>query len=504
MSSPSPALPLDILTTIIEDLSPSIPAELHTLRSLALSSKLLTPLCQRVIFKRVDLRNRYRIRRQYKPGMTGPGELVKPFARLVSSPSSKHIGSYVLHLSYKAYGSDMSDGAPSTILSSLTALRSLHFSWFPEDRPFDFNTLSTGPKKLFRDAIEAQLRSEHLLQVTTLNIRNFPFGVFVDRASLIDLVEEAPLTVQLSIVSLKPALSIQPCIQLRHYALGSISWPRRILDVDIGGGKMCLQPPSVGIPPLDVSSTKRALICVKEQINSVEAEKVIRCAKGGIEELSYQVTEASSFRGLAQALLSSSSSSSSSSTLVYSSSSPYLLLTTLELSHTSDSERDPLSYIADELALLSSGSSSSFTSSITASADTPHLSATLPHLHTLSLSLMLLLAHAPLPAKSLRKLDELLSDRRRFPSLKTLSIEITVIKRRRWSANGESEDEDEGASSPSSEREGSLQALLIGVFDERKVQAVLDHLKARHLASLPRLMGMQSEGVVEVQYNSIW
>ena len=117
---------------------------------------------------------------------------------------------------------------------------------------------------------------------------------------------------------------------------------------------------------------------------------------------------------------------------------------------------------------------------------------------------MLRLAHAPLRAKSLRKLDELLSDRRRFPSLKMLSIEITVIKRQRWNANGESVDEDEGASSPSSEGEGTLQALLIGVLDERKVQAVLDHLKARHLASLPRLMGMQSEGMVEVHYNSLY
>ncbi|PPQ86994.1 hypothetical protein CVT26_005460, partial [Gymnopilus dilepis] len=554
---PSPALPLDILATIIESLSPSLPADLHSLRSLALSSRLLTPLCQRVIFKRIDLRNRYR--RRYKPGIGSGGgvSLIKAFAELVSSESSRHIGAYVLHLSYQAHDADIADGTLaqlSTILSSLPSLRSLHFSWIvPGNRTFDFNTLITDPDsstKLFRDALESQLRSAHLLQLTVPNMRNFPFSSFVDKAAVVDLVEEAPFSVQISIVSPKPTPCLQPSIHLRQYALGSISWPRRILDVSIAG-QTCLRPPSVGIPALDVSSTKSALICVKEQINVVEAEKVLRCAKGGIEELSYEVAEASWFRGLSHALLSTGSPGSTSTlTSNSASSSPSLQLTTLELSHTSDSDPDPLVHITDELALLSSpsASSSSSSSSIATPGDASHSGSTLPHLHTLSLALVLSMTHAPLPPSSLSRLDELLSDRRRFPSLRTLSVEITVIKRGRWDENEDSRaptgDENGGeAASPSpaspppppSESESGgddpevvteatntgegasadananasetpADTLPVGALDfqeaeqrheelsqthhQLRVLRVLDELKARHLASLPRLVSM--------------
>ncbi|PPQ82659.1 hypothetical protein CVT26_001543 [Gymnopilus dilepis] len=539
----SPALPLDIFTTIIEFLGPfEVEVEvdddddLHALRALSLSCKLLTPLCQRAIFKRVNLCNR----RLYNPRSWGPAPLIQPFAELVSSSTSKHLGTYVLHLSYQAQGGEWTSFYLSTILPSLTSLRSLHFSYIVhENRPFDFNYLITDTNPhapAFRNALEAQLRSTHLLQVTVPNMRNFPFRAFVDKASLIDLVEDAPFSVELSVVSLKATPEVSLYIPVRRYAVGSISWPRKIPDVSIAG-QTCLSPPSVGIPPLDVSVTKSVSICVKEQINVVEAEKVIRCAARGLEELNYEgtfgsfciwrhcyvelhttffnlyffffaVKEAPWLCGFAQALLSSSTASAS------------LSLTTLVLSHTSDSDPDPLSYITDELALLSSNPT---TSNPTSTTPHPSLTSTLPHLHTLSLSLTLSLTHAPLPAKSLHKLDEVLSDRRRFPCLKELCIDITVIKRGRWdeNANRNGTGEEEGASPPIllplsssdasvvavdatradanrhvSGRTAHVEAVDVQAVDvqeaeeekeARFVQSLLDDFEAQHRACLPRL-----------------
>lgn len=295
-------LPLDIFSVIIEQLDANIHDELETLKALSLTYHVLLPICQKIIFRHIDFRSRER---------NVTTHITKFDSLLISSP---HLASYVLSLSYFGHHEDLehTSSAMGRILSSLTRLRSLHLSLLPAGIPwmdewklewmhggegwyFDWSTLLDNPSAAdFCDAIDKVLRSDHLVHLHIRNMKNFLFSSFVDKGQLLDITEDGPLSIELQIaIPVTGKLSPQSYLKPQNYSLRTRELPvRKMLEVTVGD-HIYLCSSKSGIPPLDLSSTKVALIRVDSLIN-VKAEQVLRCAQA-LEQLSYEGVHQTSY-----------------------------------------------------------------------------------------------------------------------------------------------------------------------------------------------------------------
>ncbi|KAF8912205.1 hypothetical protein CPB84DRAFT_1761612 [Gymnopilus junonius] len=326
------SLPFDIYSNIVQEFEVNDDDDREAIRTLSLSCRAFLPLCQKILFSRIDFRSKRK----------STAHIAKFDTILNESP---HLADYVLYLSYMMqYDSEdlwTNLSAMGRILSSLTHLRSFYLSWLSTQKLifFDWSSLKDPRADDFCDAIEKVLRSDHLMHLRIPDMKNFPFFSFTDRAALLDITEDGPSSIKLGIAVPAATNAIgrrspQSSVKVQTYSVGTRSWPRRMIEIKVGG-QTCLRSPSSSIPPLDFSSTRFAIISVHEHIHSVEAEKVLRCAHS-LEQLSYEVRSSKYLQGFGQALLSGCAST----------------LTVLHLTTTIEADEDPLEGVKEELHVL--------------------------------------------------------------------------------------------------------------------------------------------------------
>ncbi|KDR74938.1 hypothetical protein GALMADRAFT_227280 [Galerina marginata CBS 339.88] len=381
------SLPHDIFSHIVEEFSPYAPEELNALKSLSLSCNDLLPLCQKVIFRRIEF-NHHPPRRI---AITRLDDILK---------ESPHIASYVLFFSYSLTRPDTEDGTISIIahiLSSLDRLTGLNLHWRPSSRHFppllDWTSFRNDPRAdEFYVAVETVLRREHLSHLNVRSIKDFPFYAFTHRSELLDVEEEDYLCIRMTIVEHATGLNTSPYANVRNYSAGRLRWPRRMMEVVLDG-QVCLQSSGSAVPPFNFASAEGLVMCVTKQMHAVEAERILRCGQS-IKQLSYEVACSSGLQGFGNAILAGS----------------FRTLTTLQIIlATEPVDDDPFQGFCEELNHISGRNI----------------------LEYLELEVSLDLNDCPLGEHHLKRLDSAVR-RTGFPCLTTFDLIFRISQRSPW------------------------------------------------------------------------
>ncbi|KDR73739.1 hypothetical protein GALMADRAFT_228192 [Galerina marginata CBS 339.88] len=290
-------LGFDIFSNIVEHLNNSDKEESQALKALSLSCRALLPLCQAVIFRKVD----FLLEEESNEYTQCAGRGLRFFEVLGTSP---HIAAYVHSFTYGMNESDLSDyfalSTVTYILSSFTRLREFHLIWDTywrgSRRLLNWTHLLNHLNdacRLFCRAVEKLLKCEDLVSIKIHCISFFPFQIFTQRAKVMDVDEDEGIRVKMTIV--ERATEPPTFVSIRNYSTGmAVAYrthrrdllPVRGLNEVRLSELTCLQSESPEsesrtIPAFAFHATGRVSFCLDESVEGMDlmhVEKILRLA----------------------------------------------------------------------------------------------------------------------------------------------------------------------------------------------------------------------------------